>query len=276
LIILFANFELISQVNMSASLSEHSDSGSVTPAVLVAETSSSNYDGEVVGNDDDVYVVPGAKDSLYVNGEMNCSQLDLLITNENGLTTAIDEDTSKLNMEMVAICKNLIGYSTTFFSDYKVQSTKERNAKVLELESKYYTDMQSQEDIINELKEKLESNKREHAIHVLKLEATADSVSSLLIKKLDNAKALICKRKMFQTWLLNTQQEQHLEEVGVMADKFYKRRIYSRVFSSLAVEARTSMKWRLTREQKAKVDDVTTTVSVYLFVCLVGFHLLIV
>lgn len=261
---------------MSASLSEHSDSGSVTPAVLVAETSSSNYDGEVVGNDDDVYVVPGAKDSLYVNGEMNCSQLDLLITNENGLTTAIDEDTSKLNMEMVAICKNLIGYSTTFFSDYKVQSTKERNAKVLELESKYYTDMQSQEDIINELKEKLESNKREHAIHVLKLEATADSVSSLLIKKLDNAKALICKRKMFQTWLLNTQQEQHLEEVGVMADKFYKRRIYSRVFSSLAVEARTSMKWRLTREQKAKVDDVTTTVSVYLFVCLVGFHLLIV
>jgi hypothetical protein len=240
----------------SLSTSERSDSGSVTP-VLVAETTSSNY--EEGADADEVYVVPSSSDSLYINGELNCSQLDLLITNENGLPA--DEETNRLNTEMVAMCKNMISYSTTYFSNYKTQSIKERNAKVSELESKYYTDMQSQEDIINGLRDQLEKNKMDHALHVVKLEATSDAVSSLLIRKLDGAKELLCKRKMFQTWLLNTQKEQHIEDKCVMASKFYTRRVYNRVFSCLAVEARTNMKWRLTREQKAKVDDVTSKVG---------------
>lgn len=248
-------------MSVVASLSDRSDSGSVTP-MLHAEAAS--YDGNLGDAEDtyEEYVVPGSRviDSLYINGELNSSQLDLLVTNENGL--AADEDTTRLNMEMVSMCKNLIAHSTSFFSDYKSQSIKERNAKVSELESKYYTDMQAQEDIINSLRETVGENKREHALHVVKLEATSDAVSSLLIKKLNGQKELLAKRKIFQMWLLRTQQEQHISELAVMATKFYRRRVLSRVFSSLAVEARTNMKHRLTREKKAKIDDVTSKVSI--------------
>ena len=97
----------------SNGLSE-SDSGSATPVLV------SGANNVVDQENDEIFVVP-VPDPLLINAELNTSNLDSLVTMENGL---IDEESSKLSNDMTTLCKQLIGNSVSYFADFKAASIK--------------------------------------------------------------------------------------------------------------------------------------------------------
>lgn len=240
---------------------EISSSGTATP-VLITSTSVAPLK-EVFDDDADVYVEPGSvveattslptNDSLMISAELHISDEDITVP-------SLDADISFMSTNLTVLCKKIVQDSISQFATVKSQLIREKNAIIRDMEARYYTDMQMQEDKINALKQEMAAMKLTCEENTKRQERIQDHSTSIMLKKHMRLQQLLVEKHCFHVWVQHTGEEKHRQRLESLANIVYRKQLQRRMFGAWQVEAHRMHTLRIARDTKMQRDQATKEV----------------